>query len=179
MNLPRDIHTGIYDAEAAELERLATDQRVIEFGTWHGFSAVVMGRVAEQVVTVDWHHGDPQAGIQETLPIHIDALTRYGLRDWVVTIVGKFDQVGPTLSRDYFTVGFLDGLHDLEPVTRDLNLMASLLDRPGCVLACHDYNRSLGGTPFEVTPAVDAFLKANKAWKKAGLTESLFVMEHR
>lgn len=175
--IPTDIHTGVYPSEARELERLATGQRVIEFGTWHGYSAVVMGSVAESLVTVDWHHGDEQAGVQETLPTFMDNLTRYGLRDKVVTIVGQFPDVAPALATDHFTFGFLDGKHDLDSVTRDLELIAGLLDRPGCVLACHDYDRSLGGVPFEVTPAIEAFHKAHPKWKKAGLVDSLYVME--
>lgn len=176
---PREIPSGVFDSEAEELERLARGERVVEFGTWHGFSAIVMGRVAESLTTVDWHHGDPQAGIQETLPFFIQNLEHYNLRDRVVTVVGRFGDVGPLLSRDYFTFGFLDGLHTFEPVLHDLELMASLLDRPGCVLACHDYDRSLGDVPFEVTPAIEAFHSGHPEWRKVRVVESLYVMERR
>lgn len=177
MKFPDDIHTGVYREEAEELARLAEGQRVIEFGTWHGFSAVVMGQVAESLVTVDWHHGDEQAGLQETLPTFMESLGRYGLRDSVVTIVGQFPDVAPLLSRKHFTFGFLDGKHDLESVTRDLELIASLLDRPGCRLACHDYDRSLGGVPFEVTDAIEAFHASHPKWKRLRVVRSLYVME--
>lgn len=179
MRFPDDIHTGVYRSEAEALARLAQGQRVVEFGTWHGYSAVVMGQVAERLVTVDWHHGDEQAGVQETLPIFVESLARYGLRDKVVTIVGQFPDVAPTLAADYFTLGFLDGKHDLESVTRDLDLIAGLLDRPGCVLACHDYERGISGVTFEVTPAIETFHRAHPEWRKVELVESLYVMKHR
>lgn len=170
MTYPREIQSAVSDDEAAELERLATGKRVVEFGSWHGFSAVVMGRVAERVVAVDWHHGDAHAGVAETLPTYIDNLKRHGLRDTVVTIVGQFPDVAPTLARDYFDVGFLDGKHDRASVERDLALIAGLLDRPGCILACHDYDR------FEVTPAIEGWHEAHPEWVRAGLVGSLYVM---
>ena len=174
-----DIHTGIFPEEADELERLATGRRVVEFGTWHGFSAVVMGRVAERLVTVDWHHGDEQAGIEETLPKHISNLERFGLRDSVVTVVGQFPDVAPTLARDYFEVGFLDGKHDLASVERDLALIAGLLDSPGCILACHDYDRMLGDVRFEVIDAVERWHAEHPEWERSHVVRSLYVMVHR
>lgn len=179
MSHPTDIHTGIYPAEADELERLATGKRVIEFGTWKGYSAIVMGRVAANLTTVDWHHGDEQAGIEETLPAHIGNLERYDLRDSVVTVVGQFADVTPALARDYFEVGFLDGKHDLASVSRDLGLIASLLDRPGCLLACHDYDRMLGDVRFEVIDAVEAWHRAHPEWVRTHVVDSLYVMAHR
>lgn len=179
MSHPTDIHTGIYPAEADELERLAAGKRVIEFGTWKGYSAVVMGRVAERLVTVDWHHGDEQAGVEETLPAHVGNLERYGLRDRVVTVVGQFPDVTPALARDHFDVGFLDGKHDRASVDRDLALIASLLDRPGCILACHDYDRVLGEVRFEVIDSIEAWHAEHPEWVRSHVVDSLYVMAHR
>ena len=179
MSHPTDIHTGIYPEEADELERLATGKRVIEFGTWHGFSAVVMGRVAASLTTVDWHHGDDQAGVEETLPKYIANLEAYGLRNKVVTIVGQFPNVAPILARDHFEVGFLDGKHDRASVDRDLWLIASLLDRPGCILACHDYDRTLGNVRFEVIDAVEDWHANHPEWVRSHVVRSLYVMVHQ
>jgi len=176
---PTDIHTGVFPTEADELERLATGKRVIEFGTWKGYSTIVMGRVAEQVVTVDWHHGDEQAGIEETLPAYIRNLERYELRDKVVSIIGQFPDVAPALRPDCFDVGFLDGRHDLASVERDLALIASLLDRPGCILACHDYDRMLGDVRFEVIDAIERWHEQHPEWVRSHVVDSLYVMAHR
>lgn len=179
MTHPTDIHTGVLPDEADELERLATGKKVIEFGTWKGYSTIVMGRVAQQIVTVDWHHGDEQAGIEETLPGYIHNLERYELRDKVVSIVGQFPDVAPALRRDYFDVGFLDGRHDLASVERDLALIASLLDWPGDIIACHDYDRMLGDVRFEVIDAIEAWHANHPEWVHSHVVNSLYVMRHR
>lgn len=175
--LPGGIITGVYPAEAHALAWLARRQRVIEFGTWIGFSTIVMARVAEQVVTVDWHHGDIHAGERETLVPYLDNLARFELRDTVITIIGRFEQVAPFLNPGRFTFGFLDGTHDYASTYRDLTLMASLLDSPGCRMAVHDYDRSLGDEPFEVTPALEDWRLVYPEWRKVRLVQSLYVME--
>lgn len=173
------IRTGVYASEADELGRLATGRRVLEFGTWYGFSAVTMARTATSVTTVDWHHGDQHAGHEDTLAGFMRNIAEAGVADRITTIVERFERVVPMLARDYFEVGFLDGLHDRTSVERDLELITSLLDRPGCVLACHDWNRSLGDARFEVDDAVVAFGQRHPEWVHSHTVESLYVMERR
>lgn len=173
--LPDGIVTGVLADEARELERLATGRSVIEFGAWLGFSTVLMGRVARQMVSVDWHHGDEHAGERDTLPTYIANLERFELRDRIITIVGRFEEVTPLLRQDSFEMGFLDGMHDRRSVLRDLDLLDSLL-MAHAVLAVHDYDRWLGEVRFEVSDAIWEWLPRHPDWRVDHVVNSLCVL---
>lgn len=149
LNLPRDIGSAVSDAEAARLAELATDGTILEVGSWFGFSAVVMARVARTVHSVDWHRGDPHAGEQDTLAEFWANLKRHGVRDKVVAHVGEVAAVLPFLAAESFDGAFIDGFHTTEAVARDIELVLPLI-RTGGFLAFHDYGR------FGVREAVDA-----------------------
>jgi len=173
MTHPTDIHTGVTDAEADELTRHATDRRVLECGSWHGFSSVVMGRVAAHVDAVDWHHGDPHAGIQDTEAVMRGNLVRYGVEDRVTVHVGRFEDVLPTMGGGYDVV-FVDGMHDAASVSRDLSLVERLV-RPGGYLLLHDYDVPVGWG-FEVRETVDAWLAQRPDWTHERTVEKLAVV---
>lgn len=175
MTHPTDIHTGVTHREADVLEAFAKGKHVLECGSWHGFSTVVMARVAESVVAVDWHHGDPHAGIQDTEGVFRGNLERYGVADRVSVIVGRFEAVLPDLPRGAFDVAFTDGMHDAPSVRRDLDLIAPLI-RPGGVLLVHDYDVPVNWN-FQVHETVDSWLAANPRWRLTSTTEKLAVLE--
>jgi hypothetical protein len=169
--LPSDIPTAVKAAEAEELQDLARGVVVLECGAFYGFSTVVLAQVALVVHSVDWHHGDEQAGRVETLPDYLTNLKRYGVADRVVTHMGRFEDVLPSLRPGSFDGCFLDGQHDRASLDRDLRLIHPLIRRRGWI-AVHDYGL------FDVTPAVEAFV----AWSRYevdSVAESLAVLRPR
>lgn len=164
------IESGVTPAEADALELLATGQRVLELGSWFGFSSVVMGRVAKKLTAVDWHHGDIHAGERDTEDIYRDNLLRYGVKR-VDVRVGRFEDVLPNLSGPFDFV-FLDGTHDEASVRRDLDLVERLL---GSTFAIHDYLVDYRDD-FEVKPVVDEWLADRPWWFRDYIVDSMLVL---
>lgn len=141
---PVEIQTAMTRDELQKLGELAKDNRVLEIGAWAGASTVAMGRAAEVVFSVDWHRqdkwhevvgsqGDTLSGFRATVAFN-------GLQDKVVPLVGRSQDVLPTLSSAQFDMIFIDGDHSYEGVHYDLTEAQRLL-KPGGVIALHDYKR--------------------------------------
>jgi predicted O-methyltransferase YrrM len=154
------IQSAVTAEEAAALAALARGKTVLEMGAWHGYSTVVLGSVAEHVISVDWHHGDYHAGLQDTEVIFRANLDRYGVADRVRVIVDRFEKAIPELAAEGVTVdmAFIDARHDSPSVQHDLGLALTIVKPGGCV-AFHDYGRnaSNGHPGFGVTEVADAF----------------------
>lgn len=132
--------TSINSFETAEeiraLCELAGGRLVLEVGTFHGFSAVLMARAgALRVHAVDWHRGGGELGEQDTLARCWANLERFGVRDQVVLHVGRSEVVLPLLRPASFDLAFIDGGHDRAP---DDTALAIPLVKPGGLLAWHD-----------------------------------------
>lgn len=132
------------DVEVDELRRLARGRVVLELGAWKGRSTVVLAEVATFVVSIDHHRGMPaEYGIEGT-----------SLEDYLAN-VRPLENVAPVLD-DFgfatlfkpqaFGLVFLDGIHDFDSVTHDLELVA----RFDCPLALHDW------WAYDVRPAAEA-----------------------
>lgn len=128
----------------------------LEIGTWCGKSAVILGAAAREagsvVFTLDHHRGseenqpgwewhdpslvDPEAGRIDTLPHFRRTITRAGLEEEVIGIVGR----APTVARHWRTplaLLFIDGGHTDEHVTNDYEGFARWVSR-GAALVIHD-----------------------------------------
>lgn len=123
-------------AEVLRLRELAAGRRVLELGAWCGHTTIELARVAELVVSVDWHHGDAHAGEQDTLARYMANVRHFPN---VVPIVGRFEQVAGLLQPIYELV-IVDGQHDVGSVKRDLAI-ARLLAAEGATILVHDYGR--------------------------------------
>lgn len=158
--IPREIISAVTDAEAYALAALARGKSVLELGAHYGFSTVVLASVAERVLSVDWHQGDPHAGSGYTLEIFRGNVERYGLEGRVCEFIGLFEDELPRLAQQGVQVdgAFLDGHHSAESVARDLELTLPLV-RPGGFVAFHDYGRGPhnGFEGFGVTEVADRF----------------------
>jgi predicted O-methyltransferase YrrM len=132
------IPTAITAEETAALVELARERVVLELGAQFGHSTVAMAEVALQVWSVDWHHGDPQAGFQYTLPAYFENVRAAAGVGRIIPVVGKFADVLPMLRPASFDLIFHDGLHELEAMVHDLTLARGLLRWSGAI-ACHDY----------------------------------------
>ena len=130
MNLPSGWLT---DDEASALAELSQDKVVLELGAWKGRSTTAIASTAKHVVSVDWHHGDPDSGAGDTLT---EYMTNVRALPNVTIIIGRFETVLPLLA-PVFDLVFVDGAHDYQSVLRDARLAVSV----GSMVAFHDHNQ--------------------------------------
>jgi predicted O-methyltransferase YrrM len=100
---------------------------------------VVLARAARVVHSVDWHHGDADAGWTDSLPVFAENLRRHGVADSVVVHVGPFVDVLPLFADGQFDLVFVDGAHDFASVASDA-AEALRLVKPGGAVALHDWD---------------------------------------
>ena len=117
---------------------LARERVVLELGAQYGHSTVAMAEVALAVWSVDWHHGDPQAGLKDTLADYMANVRASVGVSRIIPVVGRFEDVLPLLRPASFDLVFHDGYHQLEAMVRDLTLARPLLKWAGAI-AAHDY----------------------------------------
>lgn len=166
-----DIPSAVSDAQCKRLGQLAQGKVVLELGAQYGRSTIALASTALRVHSVDWHLGDAHAGMLDSLPTFIANISRYGLRQNIITHVGRNESVLPALASGTFELVFIDSFHEKEAVTRDISLVLRLLKRPA-VVAFHDY----GQAAFPgVTEAVDAFRKDMKS--DIELVESMAIIK--
>ena len=129
-------------------ERAARDgMRILEIGSWCGFSSALLGRVARahngQLVCVDWWRG-----VMGTRAIWLERLTnpyrRFrkrivsdGLDDTVVSMRGRTQDVLPLLSQASFDLIFVDADHRYDGVLHDIR-QARRLVKSGGIICGHD-----------------------------------------
>ena len=136
------IPSAISPAEAFALEALARGRTVLEIGAQFGFSTVLMARVALQVVSIDWHRGDPHAGFVDSLWTYRENLRRHAAEN-VITVIGAAGDALRHVGRQPFELVFHDASHDYQSVKDDLVLARPLATE---YLAVHDYGRFDGLT---------------------------------
>lgn len=141
--LPEGIPTATTQRERDELAKLARGKVVLEIGSRYGASTIGMAAGAELVYALDWHRGDVWHGGEaggESLGLFWAYVSRYGLKDKIVPLVGRSEQVLPKLADRQFDLIFIDGDHSYEGVRYDLEEAVRLL-KPGGTIALHDYRR--------------------------------------
>lgn len=140
--LRENIPGMLTEAEAAKLTELARDKYVLELGSYTGLSTITMARVAKCVVSCDWHFGDEHIGKRDTLA-ELDAnLRKYGVRDKVILLVGRFDETLRLLQSDLFDMAFIDGAHDYHSVMMDTCHAARLVKQRAHTAAWHDIDQA-------------------------------------
>lgn len=127
------------EAEGRKLAELAAGRTALELGAFKGLSTSYL-TTASLLVSVDWHHGDDDAGHGDSLPDYL-ATARPLVN--VVPVIARFDQIVPLL-RPMFDLVFVDGAHDYDSVKADIVLARSVV-KPDGILACHDYDTSFDG----------------------------------
>jgi len=138
---PEHVPTALTYAEAARLNSEARGKVVLEMGAQFGCSTICLAQSARHVVSVDWHRGDPQAGMHDTLTTYWRTLKEHGIDHKVTVLVDRFDRALGLLRPGMFDLAFIDGCHDEEAVQSDIELALPLLRRPGTILF-HDYGRA-------------------------------------
>lgn len=151
-------------AELALLLEVCRNRRVLELGAGFGFSTVEIAAVCSQVVSVDWHGGDDQAGFGYTLPGYLDRIHHSPHRWRIIPMVGRFRDVLPFLGPGRFEVLFHDGHHSAESVAEDLGLALPLCYW-GAAVAVHDWTwseasvaaRAMLGEPDRLTGSLAVY----------------------
>lgn len=138
---PETIPSAVTYAEAVRLHTEAKGKIVLEMGAQFGLSTIVLAQAARHVVSVDWHRGDQQAGLIDTLAGYWLNLKQHGVDHKVTVIADRFDSALSYLKPGCFDLVFIDGCHDEEAVQADIELALPLLRRPGTMLF-HDYGRA-------------------------------------
>lgn len=153
--MPPDEGDALFDAACAAGDDVP-GAPFLEVGSYCGRSTVWLGAAARQsgtvVFAVDHHRGseenqpgwewhdtsliDPETGRLDTLPHFRRTISRAGLDDVVIAVVGE----SPVVARWWKTplaFLFIDGGHGIEPARLDYELWTPLV-APGGTLAIHD-----------------------------------------
>jgi predicted O-methyltransferase YrrM len=164
-----EIFSAVTQDECQVLASLAEGRIAVELGSHFGRSTVALASTAKLVHAIDWHLGDPHAGVTDSLGAYMKNIEKHGLREKVATYVGRFEDILPLFKPNVFDVAFIDAFHERLAVERDLSLVLPAM-KPGGVLAFHDY-----GIPwFGVSAAVDSFVQSRGL--KVELTRTLAVV---
>jgi predicted O-methyltransferase YrrM len=178
----RDVEGWMTDAQAARLfaaaRRVGVSGRIVEIGSYHGRSAIVLARAAApgvEVVAIDPHAGNDRGPQQWTGSADEGErdhrafranLERAGVAERVRHVrrrsqeaLGEVD--GP------LDVVYVDGAHSYAPAAADIARWGERL-RPGGALLIHDAFSSVG-----VTLAVLRLLLAGSRFRYAGRSGSL------
>jgi predicted O-methyltransferase YrrM len=164
--------SSVTDREIARLRELAEGRSVLEVGTAYGYSAAMMGQVAEHVVTVDPHRG--YGSLPNSGQFAAIALGRMGLGEKISMMIGRSQEILPILLAGElrFQLVFIDGDHRFATVQNDLELGYRLLTVDG-VLAVHDYGEE---TCPEVELAVDHVFEQEVHNEAYELIDTLWVL---
>jgi predicted O-methyltransferase YrrM len=136
-----EILTAIQQEESDELARLAKGKDVLEIGSAHGYSAIVMALAGGRVTAVDSHIGDTWLG--DTYSSMRRNAQTYGVLDGIEMISEQDTVALPVLWEDgrKFGLIFVDAGGDYKEVLFDLKWTLKLLNHGGTI-AVHDYDHA-------------------------------------
>lgn len=134
----KEVDGWLTDAEAAELQRLAENQVVLEIGTWKGRSTIAMAATARRVIAIDHFYGDGYAGKAFTLPEAVQNIHDKGVRDKVNLCCGSYVDILPHLNMTKFGLVLYDADHTYDATITALRLIVPKV-LPGTPVAVHDY----------------------------------------
>jgi predicted O-methyltransferase YrrM len=147
-----DIPTAVTRRESDLLVELTAGKRVLEIGSYLGYSTVWMALNGAIVTAVDPHDW------MDSWLSYRDNVRRYGVTQITDIRTRSQDAVG-MLPQGAFEAAFIDGDHAYEQAKFDLTLARQVVRRGGWIIA-HDYTfpgYNGGGYP-EVIRAVDEVL---------------------
>ena len=151
---PHKVAGWLTEDEGRELARLGEGKVCLEIGSYCGRSTICLAQKARSVGAVDTFDGRGTAAPGSTLEMFKRNCQRHGVDNRVVPYQGESTEILSYLP-PIFDLVFIDGSHDRESVSADIQAALAVL-KPGGLLAFHDYgDRDLG-----VTEAVDEFVAA-------------------
>jgi hypothetical protein len=159
-------------------ERLRGPARIVEIGSYHGRSAIILASAAEddvEVYAIDPHGGNDRGPQQlegefedgqRDHEAFLANLEREGVRKRI-THVRKPSQDATGDIPGELEVVYIDGAHRYEPAKADIDRWGAKV-APGGTLLIHDSWSSIG-----VTGAQLASLVFSKEWRYAGRSQSM------
>jgi predicted O-methyltransferase YrrM len=122
---------------------------VVEIGSWHGRSTLVLGAAAQQrgsaekVYAIDPHEGEIRSGttLSPSYDAFLQNMRTAGLLDHVVPIRNRSFEVPWSAPIGLL---FIDGIHTYDDVSRDYHHFERWLT-PGAYVAFHDYSAGYPG----------------------------------
>jgi predicted O-methyltransferase YrrM len=148
-------------------------QDIVEIGVLYGGSTAIIALAApnSRITAIDNFTWSPIKGLK-ACPERVRAnLTKVGVDGNVRIIHGNSQEVGKAWDHEVELV-FIDGGHELEPVTQDLENFGT----KARVIICHDYENEYWKT---VRQAVDAFLKNHTNYRMTSKVDSIVVLERQ
>jgi predicted O-methyltransferase YrrM len=125
--------------ESERLADLAQEKTVLEVGAHYGRSTIALASTAKRVFSLDWHQGDGfTKGWGFTAGTYLKNLLRYRVINQVVPIIGRGEDVAPTLTDEFFELVFIDADHAYQAVLENIDLFVPKA-KPGAPIAFHDY----------------------------------------
>ena len=157
----RDIHGWLEEDEAEMLYRfvleLGTRGPILEIGSWHGKSTIVLAsaakRVGSRVFAVDPHEGitywqddvPPMKALGPSLEAFRENLRNAGVSDVVEPLVMTSRRAFEQLKdRERLSLVFIDGDHSYRSVREDFEMWSQCLVEGGAI-AFHDSNGRMQG----------------------------------
>jgi hypothetical protein len=140
---PRDVRGWLTPEEGLALSELASNNAVLEIGSFCGLSTICMAQTAEIVHAVDPFDGRATAheGFGTTLEELECNAERYGVRDRIKVHKGT-SELALRFPKQSVDLVFIDGDHGRESVLFDAKVAVHVL-RPGGFVAFHDYKSPL------------------------------------
>jgi predicted O-methyltransferase YrrM len=178
----RDVQGWMTDAQAARLfaaaRRVGTTGRIVEIGSYHGRSAIVLALGAApgvEIVAIDPHAGNDRGPQQWTgsadegerdHQAFLANLERAGVAGRV-RHVRRFSQEALDAVEAPLDAVYVDGAHGFAPASRDIERWGARV-RPGGTLLIHDAFSSVG-----VTLAIGRLLVPGRRFRYLGRSGSL------
>jgi hypothetical protein len=143
-----------------------TREIATHMGIWRSTAETYLAtRRYNKEIGTDWHRGgelyDAIGGQGDTLGAFWATVNFHGLREKVMPMVGRSEDVLPTLGDRQYDFIFIDGDHGYEGVAHDVKQALRLL-KPGGAIALHDYNPELeervGADKFGIVKATKELL---------------------
>lgn len=149
---PHDVSGWLTLTEGRELARLAEGKTVLEIGSYCGRSTICLAQKAIAVTAIDPFDGRGTPTPGDTYSTFTKNIERHGVGNKIRLLRGTTSEVVPTLPA-VFDLVFIDGAHDYESVTADIEAARTVLG-PGGLLAFHDYRLTPGEADGRWDPGV-------------------------
>lgn len=134
-----NIPTALTEREADALHGMAKGRVVVEIGSLLGFSTVVMAKSAKVVYAIDPHEGYPAGDPRPTYETFIRNLHRYDVRDRVVSVRRRVQDV--PFAAKFAELAFIDASGRFEDTLDSILACDDWLEL-GAPLCVHDYGLS-------------------------------------
>jgi len=133
-----EIEGQFTESEGDDLQELSKNKVVLEIGSWYGRSTVCLAEVAQQVYACDPHKAANTQILGEKF-VSLDNFKEniQGYNN-IVLLLGKSEDMVPSLGNRFFDVVWIDGCHNYSAVKMDIEVALPKLKDKG-IMVFHDW----------------------------------------